>query len=145
MKQYLLEADPTLKVYEFTSSGPRGNIPKLVIFAETNQAGLYNLALGDKDPLTGELDDSSISNNGDSDQVLATVAGCVYAFFDRYPDAVIFAAGNTPARTRLYRMGLTKYQAEAKDDFELYGRNEGIWKEFTRGVTYDAFLVRRKK
>ena len=83
LKQCLLEADPTLTVYEFTSEGPRGRIAKLVMFTETNQAGLYNLALGDKDPLTGELDDTSISNNGDSEQVLATVAGCVYRSEER--------------------------------------------------------------
>jgi hypothetical protein len=69
------------------SEGPKGKIAKLVQFGETNFKGLYNLAFGDKDLITGEINDSVISNNNDSEKVLATVVATVYAFTDKYSDA----------------------------------------------------------
>lgn len=45
------------------------------MFYETN---LYNLAFGDKNPLTGEIDDKIVTDNGDSEKVLATVVAAVY-------------------------------------------------------------------
>ena len=44
---------------------------------------VYNIAFGDKDNTTGNIDDTIISNNGDSEKVLATVAATVYAFIDK--------------------------------------------------------------
>ena len=43
-------------------------------------------------------------------------------FFDRNPEAIVYATGSTPARTRLYRMGITKFYDEIQSDFYLYGR-----------------------
>lgn len=82
LPRYELIAEKSLKVYEFISEGPKGQIPKLIKFSETALKGFYNLAFGDKDPHTGEIDDKIISNNGDSQQVLATVVAAVYAFTD---------------------------------------------------------------
>ncbi len=48
---------------------------------------MSNLGFGDKDLQTGEVDDTVISDNGDSQKVLATVAATVYAFTDKYPEA----------------------------------------------------------
>ncbi len=99
-------------VFEFVSEGPKGEISKLVQFGETNLKDFYNLAFGDKDPATGEINDSVVSNNNDSDKVLATVVATVYAFTNKHPEAWVYATGSTRSRTRLYRMGLTKYLAE---------------------------------
>jgi hypothetical protein len=106
--------------------------------------GFYNLDFGDKDLQTGEIDDLVISDNGDSQKVLATVAATVYAFTDKYPDAWIYATGSTKSRTRLYRIGLTNNLLEITEDFELYGLKEGEWQAFAKGIEYDAFLVRRR-
>ena len=108
-------------VFEFISDGPKGQIPKLVKYSETNLKDLYNLAFGDKDLTTGEINDRTISNNSDSNMVLSTVVSTVYAFTDKYPDSWIFATGSTKARTRLYRMGITKYLLEIKKDFLVFG------------------------
>lgn len=45
----------------------------------TNLAHVFNLSFGDKNAETGVIDDSAVSNNGDSEQVLATVVATVYA------------------------------------------------------------------
>ena len=106
-------------VNEFVSEGPKGQIPKLIKYSETNLKGLFNLAFGDKDQNTGEINDNVISNNNDSEKVLATVVATLYAFTDRHPDEYIMAIGSTKSRTRLYRMGITKYLDEIKKDYHI--------------------------
>jgi len=145
LERYELKAEQSLKVFEFTSEGPRGRISKIVPFGETNLKGLFNLAFGDKDPTTGEIDDAVVSNNNDSDKVLAAVAATVYSFTKKYPGVWVYATGSTKARTRLYSMGLTKYLIEILEDFDLYGQRLGDWEPFEKGVEYEAFLAQRKK
>jgi hypothetical protein len=132
-------------VFEFISEGPKGEISKLIKYSETNLKGLYNLAFGDKNETTGEIDDKVVSDNKDSEKVLATVVSSVYAFYDKHPDAYVFATGSTSARTRLYRMGITKYYDEVKKDFDIYGLKENEWQPFKKGIEYDAFLIELKK
>jgi hypothetical protein len=108
-----------MMTFEFISEGPKGLIHKLVRYQPTNLKEVYNLAFGDKDHTTGNIDDSVISNNKDSEKVLATVVATIYAFTDKYPDAWIYATGSTKSRTRLYIMGITKLFSEVNDDFEL--------------------------
>jgi hypothetical protein len=145
LPRYELKAEKSLMVFEFISEGPRGQIPKLVKFSETNLKGLYNLAFGDKNQGSSDINDLAISNNGDSEKVLATVVATVYAFTDKYSDYWIYATGSTKARTRLYRMGITKYFDEIKKDFDLYGLKDNEWEDFEKEIAYEAFLAKRKK
>ena len=144
LPRYELKSDESLTVFEFVSVGRKGEIPKIVQYSETNLKDFYNLGFGDKDLQTGEVDDTVISDNGDSQKVLATVAATAYAFTDKYPEAWIYATGSTKSRTRLYRIGLTNNLDEITEEFELYGQREGEWQEFVKGVEYEAFLVRRR-
>jgi hypothetical protein len=144
LPRYELKAEKSLMVFEFISEGTKGEIPKLIKYSKTNVKDIYNLAFGDKSQETGEIDDNVVSNNGDSEKVLATVVSTVFAFSDKYPDSWIFATGSTKSRTRLYRIGITKYIDEIKNDFELYGLNENEWEIFKKEVEYAAFLIRRK-
>lgn len=143
-EKYHLESDKKLLVFEFESEGPKGRIKKIVQYTETNLKDFYNLGFGDKDLKTGEINDKSITNNGDSLKVLATVASTVYAFTNKHPDAWIYATGSNNARTRLYRMGITNNLLEIKKDFEVYGLKDGEWLEFKKNVDYEAFLIKRK-
>ena len=103
-EKYPLKSLSDLTVFEFVSEGPRGTIKKLIQFQETNEPNLYNLAFGDKNIETGGINDLAISNNGDSEKVLATVVSALYAFFDKHPDSFVYATGSTKSRTRLYRI-----------------------------------------
>lgn len=143
-EKYYLEADTKLLLFEFVSIGPKGRIKKLVQYSQTNLKNYYNLGFGDKDEESGEINDYTISNNGDSLKVLATVASTVYAFTDKYPEAWIYARGNNQIRTRLYRMGITNNLIEIKKDFEVFGLLDDQWHSFERDTTYDAFLIKRK-
>ena len=144
LPKYQLKSGEELLSYEFVSEGPRGLITKRVQFTLINRDEIYNLAFGDKDIVTGELDDLSVSNNGDREKVLATVLAAVYAFLDRHPNAWIFAAGSTSGRTRLYRIGISKYLDDMENDFEIYGLLDEEWQIFERERTYSVFLARRK-
>ena len=145
LPKYPLASSDKLMTFEFTSEGQKGLIEKLVRFQETNVKNVYNLAFGDKDQITGDIDDEVVSNNGDSEKVLATVVATVYAFTDQYPNAWVYATGSTKARTRLYRMGITKFLTEVKEDFEILGETGGDWEVFKKNIEYDGFFVRRKR
>ena len=84
-----------------------------------------------------------ISNNNDGEKVLATVVATVYAFTDKYPNVWVYATGSTKSRTRLYRMGITKFFSEVNKDFEVLGERDGDWETFRKSVEYEGFLVRR--
>ncbi len=144
IERYELKTGRNLTIFEFISQGSKGEIVKLIQFVPTNYKNLYNLAFGDSDPTTGKINDIVVSNNGDTELVLATVVSAVYLFTDRYPEAWVHATGSTMARTRLYRMGITKYLLEAIVDFDIYGQIDDDWEIFRKGVSYDAFVVKKK-
>jgi hypothetical protein len=145
LPKYPLASSDKLLTFEFISEGPKGLINKLVRYQPTNVKDIYNLAFGDKDHATGDINDTVISNNGDSEKVLSTVAATVYAFTDKYPEAWIYATGSTKARTRLYRMGITKFLSEVRSDFEILGERNDDWETFRRNIEYEGFLVRRRQ
>ena len=145
LPRYELKAEKSLIIFEFISDGIKGQIPKIIKFDETTLKDVYNLAFGDKDTKTGEIDDTIVSNNGDSEQVLATVVAAVYAFTDKYKDVWVYATGSTSVRTRLYQIGITKYLNEIKHDFNVFGLLDGEWQKFEANVNYTAFLAKRKE
>ena len=144
VEKYHLKSDNTLTYFEFIRVGSKGAICKMIEFQVTSTSGLYNLAFGDKEPETGELDDLAITNNGDTQKVLGTVVAALYAFFDKNPEALVYATGSTPARTRLYRMGITKFYNEIQNDFYLYGQIGEKLYVFKVGKEYDGFLAQQK-
>ena len=144
--KYFYKTEREFTIYEFVSEGPKGRIPKMVEYTETATKNVYNLAFGDYDEITKSINDLSVTNNGDSLKVLATVASTIYAFFDKHPNAYVVATGSTNVRTRLYRMGITNNLAEITEDFIVYGftTEKGTWDEFEIGEDYEAFLITKK-
>lgn len=142
--RYEANASAGFTTFEFASEGPKGKITKIVRYTEINLKGFYNLGFGDEDALTGYVSDTSVTNNNDSQKVLATVAATLYVFTDAHLGATVVATGSTEARTRLYRMGIANNLEAIERDFIVLGLTGGNWQPFQRGVTYGAFLVRRK-
>jgi hypothetical protein len=145
LDRYELKAGQSLTTFEFLSEGPKGKIRKVMQFQQMNLPNLYNLAFGDLNPPTGELDDKVITDNGDSGKVLATVVAALYAFSAKYPDAWVYATGSTAARTRLYRMGINKYFDIVESDFDIMGEHQSEWEWYVKGKDYQAFAVHLKK
>ncbi len=143
--KYQYKSESQLEYFEFYSEGPNGVIKKVVEFQLTTQKNVYNLAFGDYSDTAKEIDDLSVTNNGDSLKVLATVASTVYAFIQKHPNAIVVATGSTIARTRLYRMGITNNLVEISEDFVIFGFNKvGDWEQFKVGEDYKAFLLKKK-
>ncbi len=144
-EKYHLKAGTEFTRFEFISEGAKGTVRKIIEFQKMNSKNVYNLAFGDYNSETDQIDDLVVTNNGDTEKVLSTVASAVYAFLDVYPNAYVYATGSTKARNRLYRMGITRYLLEMKEDFFLYGQVNEDFYEFEIGEDYDGFLVIRKK
>ena len=77
----------------------------------TELQGVYNLGFGDK--MEDEaIDDNTDSKNGDSDKILATISNTIYIYTTVYPERSILFLGSNSARTRLYRMAISKNYEE---------------------------------
>lgn len=145
LDRYELKAGRNLTTFTFLSEGSKGQIAKVVQFQQMNLHNLYNIAFGDLNNLTGEIDDKVVTDNGDNEKVLATVVSAVYAFFGQYPDAWVYATGSWASRTRLYKMGINKYIDIVEKDFEIMGEHLNEWEWFEKGKDYQAFAVHLKK
>ncbi len=141
--RYQTKSGKDFETFEFVSIGKKGRIPKIVQYIPTNIKNMYNLGFGDKLP-SGDFDDTVISDNGDSEKVLATVVATLFSFTDENKEAMVYMKGSTASRTRLYRIGITKYLKEIREDFEVFGRTENGWEKFKPNRNYMAFLVKRK-
>lgn len=144
VEKYHLKSGSEFTRFEFVSEGRKGVIRKLIEFQEMNNPNVFNLAFGDFDPETQQIDDLSVSDNGDTEKILATVVSAVYVFLDKYPSAYVYATGSTKARTQLYRIGITKFYEQMKKDFYLYGQIGDDFVAFETGTDYDGFLAERK-
>ena len=142
--KYQLKSEEEFTRFEFISEGPKGAMRKLIEFQRTTNPDTHNLAFGDKHPVTGGLDDLDVSDNGDTEKILATVVAAVYAFLDSHPTAYVYAQGSTKVRTRLYRMGINRFYKDMQRDFHLYGRVGEDFVDFEPDVEYDGFLAQRK-
>ena len=144
VEKYHLKSESKFTRFQFVSEGPKGAIRKLIEFQETTNPQVFNLAFGDYNPLTDEIDDLAVSNNGDTEKILGTVVTALYAFFNEFPTVFVYATGSTKARTRLYRMGITKFYYQMKKDFYLYGQICDEFPEFEIGIDYEGFIAQRK-
>lgn len=72
------------------------------------------------------------------------MAKSIILFTTKNQFAGIFAIGSTKSRTRLYRMGITKFWNEIDEQFTVLGLYQDKWQPFTAKTDYDAFLVYRK-
>ncbi len=147
LEHYDYSRTRTYKEYHFYSEGPKGRIRKVVRFIlyYTPNGQFYNLLLGDWNEELDDIDDKSVTNNGDTEKVLASVAAIVIDFTDIFRKAVVYATGNSFARTRRYQMGINRLLDEIEKMFYIYGRRDGIWETFQKNINYDAFLIERKE
>ena len=132
--------------FEFVSIGRKGSIIKVIEYAQISEnPPIYNLGFGDKNVLTGQIDDLIVSDNGDSKKGLATGAETVYLFTEHNKKAGVFLTGSTPSRTRLYQIGIRRFISIIEADFYIHALNsDNEWESFQKERRYEAFLVIRK-
>ncbi len=64
LDSYEVEISNSSATFDFISKGHLGKIDKVINY-KSMQEGVYNLGFGDKNPITGEIDDTIVTNNGD--------------------------------------------------------------------------------
>ncbi len=143
--EYSVEASSSLLSFEFNSEGPKGTIKKQVSFhAFSDAPNVYNLSLADIDK-SGQVNDMIASNNNDHQKILSTVALTISRFFEKHPNSYVFVMGNTPSRTRLYRMAICNNLERVRDDYHVFGlAEENVWELFEKDQHYESFLITRK-
>lgn len=144
LAKYDYSTEENAELFKFNSEGPKGSIKKLIVYSQMLEEDVYNLAFGDYNELTDSIDDEIITDNKDSQKVLATVVSTLYVFTSKHPNVWVYATGSNSARTRLYRMGITINLQEVLVDFQVYGLSNDTWLAFEKGKEYEAFLVKRK-
>lgn len=144
--------------YQFYSRGSRGVIVMIVIFTPID-ANVYNLGFGALNRETNEIDDSVELRNGDTDEILGTVAQIALDFLSDHPSTSIYATGSCAKRTRKYQMGINKYYSYLAASYTIQGfladktiqdnsarpfdKWRGEWQTFQPGINYNAFLLSR--
>jgi hypothetical protein len=139
-----VEVTDEFDVFHFISTGRNGDVLKRVAFTKTEQEKVYNLAFGDVDE-DNEINDYSVTDNGDRNKVLATVVSIVEVYTKRFPDRWIFFRGSTAERTRLYRIAVGLHIDELSGLYELKAYVDGDLVSFVKNMKINAFLIRRKK
>jgi hypothetical protein len=140
-------------LFLFYSTGPKGHLKKMVAYtALKNLSDSYNLGFGtlktDEDG-NEYIDDTEVSDNGDRNKILATIALTAYAFTDKYPDKKVYLKGNNDVRTRLYQMAIRHAYLELSERFIILGDKaeiEGVYDlhPFESGINYSGFLVQKR-
>ena len=130
-------------VFDFISIGKNGAILKRIAFTKTEWDNVYNLVFGDVDK-NDEINDRSVSDNGDRNKILATVVKTVGDYTQKYPDRWIFFSGSTNERTRLYRMAVGIHFEELSAKFDIYAYVNEKMIPFVKNLKINAFLVKRK-
>jgi hypothetical protein len=141
---YTVKFSVPYTVFEFISEGPKGEIPKIISFQPTENPKVVNLGFGDKIGETDDFDDEVTTDNQDTWRVLATVAASVRIFSEHNPRLMIFASGSTPSRTRLYRIGISKYFDDISKEFLIFGYLDEEWQKFEKNQPYTGFLAIKK-
>jgi len=131
-------------IFEFFSIGSRGMILKRIIFSPTEYPDVYSLSLGDIN-INGQIDDYSIiSNNGDRNKVLATVAYAIDIYLNEYPERYVYFTGSTKERTRLYRIAIGLNLEHLSSKWLIYFQTENGFILFEKNTPTNGFLIKRK-
>lgn len=142
-EKYKYKTNNSFLDFEFQSNGHKGVIKKVGRFTEI-AVNVYNFGFGDLDEESGEINDTIVSNNGDADKVLITIASIILDFTSANSGAAVIIQGTTPSRTRRYQMGINKYWPLISAAFEVFGLKGEKWELFQPGENYEALIGHRK-
>lgn len=130
-------------VFEFFSIGPKGLILKKIVFSPTEYPDVHSLTFGDID-IEGEINDYSVSNNGDRNKILSTVAYAIDIYLNEYPDRYIYFTGSTEQRTRLYRIAISLNLDWLYTKWMIFCQNGNDFEPFERNKEAQGFLIKKK-
>lgn len=130
-------------VLEFISTGKNGEFIKRIEFRPIEVPNYYELVFGDKRK-DGSISVYTISNNGDKNKILRTIAEAVRDFLQVYSQAIVFFKGVTPGRTRLYQIAISLHFNDLTKEYEITVLQNGKRLPFRKNIKADAFYVRKR-
>lgn len=143
--------------YLFISEGPKGEIIKAVKLSRVRQkqfkSSIYNLAFGNWNDTTNEIDDMSRSNNYDIQKVLNTVFIIAIRFLESKPGRVLGFQGSMDSksvalrknqRNYVYRRLIDQNWDFLNESYLIFGIQSKKLVRYEPGIDYDGFLVRPK-
>lgn len=74
LPRYTLLASSDFERFDFISEGPNGWVLKAILFTPIGASDYYNFGFGDYDPESDDINDLTVTNNGDTTKILATLA-----------------------------------------------------------------------
>jgi hypothetical protein len=139
--------DRDYSVFRFVSEGRHGSLIKIVSLDEI-RLDIFNLSLGTILP-NGEIDFDSITNNGDRNKILVTIANIVDIFLEKHPGKSVYIAGSDERRTLLYRRAIDYGYDYLIQKFYIYGDISTSlpatkFEDFNGLKSYPGFLVRQR-
>ena len=142
---YAVSINENATEFEFISVGKKGSIKRVIRFTKTPLPNFYNLGFGDKIQDSDYVDDKVVTDNGDTEKILATIASTIFVFTEKYPNSYILLLSQNLGILRLYRIAISKFFARVSIDFEVLGMPEGdkLWKKFKLNTHYVCFLIHR--
>lgn len=144
MSSYNFKKSENGLVYSFISTGPKGQIEKVVGFDLIDNNKTNNLSLADRKG--DRLEDVSLSNNGDIFKIFNTIAEIFTDFVNDFTNVRIFFEGNTLGKNVSYARTLTNRLAKIYEQgFIVQGYIDGNWESYKKGQNYEAFLLTRTK
>jgi hypothetical protein len=115
----------------------------VILFGETDIKNLYTLGFGDLID-NNKVDYYSVSDNQDTDKILATVADSIVLFLEKHLKAQVIASGSTDSRTRLYQFKISKVLELLVDHYEIKGQSNDVWEDYEKNRNYSAFSINNK-
>ena len=144
LDKYSYTSDKTFMSYSFISFGPNGPIQKIAKFTKLKE-NVFNFGFGDLNTDTGDISDTHVSNNQDTDVIMGTLGSIIYNFTNIFHQSLVVVQGTSAARTRLYQMNINRHWKSITPVFEIFGLKNYLWEPFKPGINYDAFLGRRRR
>lgn len=130
--------------FTFESVGPMGRIVKVVLFEQfEDDPNMHNLGFGDWDG--NQLNDMTISGNGDREMILATVLLIVEMFFVERPTKLVYFTGSSRQRNRIYNWLINRYLGFFERKYRIFGVKNWNAYPFERGDSYSEFVVMKKE
>jgi len=134
--------------FVFKSNNSHGTNPvrKVVSYSKFMRHGklYYNIEFGDFKFDIDDLDDRSITDNGDMRKVLRTVVATLDIFFTEFPNDKIHIDGSDPIRHAYYHKLIRDHLTVILKHYQVQGYVENRIEKFRINVEYDFIIVSKR-
>lgn len=158
-KNYDFSGSSSSLQFSFVSSGTSGIFIQIIQYTPMPNHQLLPLWTGCTGPLDlvnlgfgvisedGEIDDNIVINNGDTNEILATVACSTQEFFQSHPDYWVYFQGSSVARTALYGRKVSRHIDEISKFYHIYGYNTETttFMPMSADVRFNGFLIKKRE